>query len=77
MTIAEVSHFLQGLKMRSETEYGEIALDTAISIVEARHQGEWITEPKSALIRCSNCRYNTLFKYNFCPKCGAYMRGAE
>lgn len=40
--------------------------------------GECIHYPKAAL-RCSNCchafKKDLLWKRNFCPNCGAYMRG--
>lgn len=43
-------------------------------------QGEWICElinPLNAILRCSACGYATGTKYNFCPNCGARMKGAD
>ena len=68
--------------------YGMVApdiqrsLDVAIKALE-RPQGEWIIKPKensqSAILICSKCNHFipiTIDK-NFCPNCGADMRGEE
>lgn len=39
---------------------------------------EWIDNgiPDSILSKCSNCGYTAgAFSFNFCPKCGAKMKG--
>ncbi len=43
-----------------------------------RKTGEWIDIPAYENIRCSNCRYvygGDLYPRDFCPHCGADMRG--
>lgn len=47
-----------------------------------RPQGEWITNSddyswKNRGRHCSICHYNVEFSCNFCPNCGADMRGEE
>jgi hypothetical protein len=45
---------------------------------KARPHGEWLTEPHSRIIHCSNCgteeNLNRLYVSNFCYSCGADMR---
>ena len=48
--------------------------------VEARPQGEWLFKHNSSDIWCSVCdeNFNEIPQaFNFCPNCGAEMRGAE
>lgn len=47
-----------------------------------RPQGEWIEPKNEVAIRlnqwiCSKCNYLIDGKHNFCPNCGAQMKGAE
>ena len=42
----------------------------------AENKGEWIIE-ESGVITCNNCGTHILFKLNFCPNCGADMRGKD
>lgn len=55
----------------------------APSVVPSRAEGEWITEQDSYEIICSNCEseafseYGEWFKSDYCPNCGAKMKGAE
>ncbi len=64
MTREEVSKILQRLKMLSETERGEMALDIAISLVE--NEGEWkmpaqddgTSDPIYYQVRCSKCGFD-------------------
>lgn len=39
-----------------------------------RPQGEWI-KLRDYDFKCSVCGYSLMDKYNFCPECGADMRG--
>lgn len=40
----------------------------------ARPQGEWI-KLRDYDFKCSLCGFSIMDKYNFCPECGAEMRG--
>lgn len=47
-----------------------------------RPQGKWITIRQCShgkIERCSRCgkKYRVLYKWNFCPHCGAHMKGAD
>ena len=41
-----------------------------------RPKGRWKTY-EIDVNECSECGYMSIFKYNFCPVCGADMRGEE
>lgn len=44
-----------------------------------RPQGEWVDEGDPLTIRCSKCDYRAA-RYNntnYCPNCGAHMKGAD
>lgn len=48
-------------------------------VAEVRH-GEWIKYPHNSGIYCSRCRHKRRYKDandNYCPNCGADMRGVE
>lgn len=59
------------------------ALNLAIKALEERPHGEWTTEQGSLEITCSVCNKGYFyhpknhFYYNYCPTCGADMRGEE
>ena len=57
-------------------EYASDLLDE-MPTVEQPH-GEWLTEPHSRIIHCSNCgteeNLNKLYVSKFCYSCGADMR---
>ena len=60
--------------------YSQLEIDTAPSIDIEPKRGEWVNtaEPyMSDNIVCSVCGYNSICEYNFCPNCGADMRGGE
>lgn len=45
-------------------------------LVVPRQKGEWITNDVTlSAWRCDKCLYATPSTYNFCPNCGADMRG--
>lgn len=57
------------------------ALDRAINALEERPTGEWVHDKKSLwdIAKCSLCK-ETIIGYrdsNYCPKCGAKMKGEE
>lgn len=50
------------------------SLDLAIKALEERPQGKWIYDYKTC--KCSVCNFTTVIDtYNYCPNCGADMRG--
>ena len=55
------------------------AVELAIKALEDRPQGEWITDYESQFFnpgrKCSLCGKIVEFSENYCPNCGAYMRG--
>ena len=65
----------------SETKAREIeAYNMAIEALSER-TGEWIYSTKQLEIvpmwECSCCRIRAAKKFNFCPHCGADMRGEQ
>lgn len=49
------------------------AYETAIKVLEERPQGKW-AEIEGGYI-CSNCEDIEAYTPNFCPNCGAKMKG--
>lgn len=61
-------------------------MDELMSMIADRPQGEWLdtgkdpshSHPLTAIwYRCSECGYGTNTKTNYCPNCGARMKGAD
>ena len=55
-------------------------IDNAPTVEPERPHGKWTTEKHSMLIYCSVCQMGYVYDirntfYNFCPNCGADMRG--
>ena len=44
-------------------------------LIERKH-GEWIYKPMKGQF-CSVCDVQSVWKYNYCPNCGADMRGED
>ena len=42
-----------------------------------RPQGEWIDDDFVGQYRCSECDYYAIDEYDYCPNCGADMRGKD
>ena len=42
-----------------------------------RPQGEWIDDDFVGQYRCSECDYYAIDEYDYCPNCGARMKGAD
>ena len=40
-------------------------------------QGEWIDDDFVGQYRCSECDYYAIDEYDYCPNCGAKMKGAD
>ena len=57
------------------------ALDFAINALKERPQGEWLwlgdNPSPSHKWSCNKCGRGVKEQENFCPNCGAEMRGAE
>jgi len=57
------------------------SLDLAIKALEERQQGEWIDQDfddlKISDYRCNQCGHYQDDITNFCPECGADMRGGK
>lgn len=53
-------------------------LETVLEAVPVRH-GEWIRSGgnKYPIYTCSECKYPSSEKTNFCPNCGARMDGGD
>ncbi|MBQ1293482.1 MAG: hypothetical protein IIY21_05555 [Clostridiales bacterium] len=57
----------------------KLTIDNAPTVDERPH-GKWIMNKTSARGRnytCTNCKKVSRNKYNFCPNCGADMRGDD
>lgn len=76
-----------GKELRFQSEDVMMEVYERMPFVEER-KGKWIwvqydSDPEIGNFHCSECRfipasYNLAKKYlNFCPNCGAYMRGDE
>lgn len=48
--------------------------DMAIDALEGKH-GKWVLEHLSQLWECTNCHEREIRTTDFCPNCGADMRG--
>ena len=47
-----------------------------VDVVEVKH-GEWVLNHPSQLWECTNCYEREIRTTNFCPNCGADMRGKD
>lgn len=82
-----------GIELKNHTEHWissfEKAYEMAIKVLEERPQGEWITFPTNhSIIQCPECTAllnnlrvdvfkDKIGKMNYCPNCGADMRGKD
>lgn len=68
-------------KHKESDEWKRADVDDLIEAYENRQKGEWIFNPKDAidlmftLPKCSKCGFESADCRNFCPNCGAYMKG--
>lgn len=77
----EIFKLLRQQDTRVEADDYEQALEMAISALEQKRQtGEWIVRDDLCSVRyyqCSECNELCFNDTDFCPNCGADMRGAE
>lgn len=65
-----------------DEDMGEEALKFCANLLEERPKGKWEfvqydANPNIGNWHCTNCRGIAIAQYNFCPICGAEMRGDE
>lgn len=78
---ALIAHFIPqtytGEEVEQGTKLARKIMANAPSVVPKAKEGEWkITINQD--YRCSNCnKITSSYKANYCPKCGAKMKGAE
>lgn len=61
-----------------DTTFREVvAYECGQKSVEERPKGKWIKNPLQGLKDCSVCHYVSIEPKNYCPNCGADMRGEE
>ena len=86
MTNKEAAFILSDNCCDYSTEELRTAFDLAIKALEERPQGKWIMEDKLyggygdrvLVSTCSICKTSFIYHgktHNFCPNCGADMRG--
>ena len=87
MTREEAIKILKAIRVyecypKSASEETKEAIDMAIEALSDR-TGEWIFNPKDAIElmftkpKCSKCGFESSDGGNYCPNCGADMRGEQ
>ena len=64
------------MSVRGRTEFDQEIM-VAPSIDIDRPQGEWIWDEQILGLVCSECKELGVERSNFCPHCGARMKGAD
>jgi len=75
MTNEDVIKVLEGLKYPFPEYYKDVEVNEAIDIAIkslSRPKGHWIRRPQGHYV-CSLCEKG-MYKENFCPSCGGYIR---
>ena len=61
---------------RNEITLGEFERLVDIEVIEPK-RGEWVDDDFVGQYRCSECDYYAIDEYDYCPNCGARMKGAD
>ena len=90
MTRAEAIEELQYIKdslVSCELSYDalDMAIESLSADVRENVKGEWKREVlgstsgygTTVMYQCSACERMSISEYNYCPNCGAYMRGEK
>lgn len=72
---------LSEMEMAVDDYIDDLCNEAVQDVKEVKH-GRWIIErdekcPKFYSIYCSNCSYQSMVKYKYCPRCGAKMDEEE
>lgn len=67
-------------KHKESDEWKRADIDDLIEAYEGRQKGEWIDRSggiEGAWHYCSVCGNSAINNFDFCPNCGAKMKGAD
>lgn len=54
------------------------AMDMLMGLItDGRKRGEWVDDDFVGQYRCSECDYYAIDEYDYCPNCGARMKGTD
>lgn len=81
----EALESIGSLDTDADREYARGIFNALPSAESERKKGRWIKVSGKPAINCSACRYcswslsfeDTVRRFNFCPNCGADMRGEQ
>lgn len=84
---ALIAHFIPqtytGEQVEQASKLARKIMDNAPSVIPQPKEGEWIYIDEPIIgnpygrYRCSECELEEPHKTNYCPNCGAKMKGAE
>ena len=82
-TIADAAHKIYDHRVNDAPDYlARAVIDDAqrciklLPSVQPERTAEWIYKPREGSV-CSACNEPCLWKFNYCPNCGARMKGDE
>ena len=55
----------------------KLRIENLPSVQPERKMGQWVDDGFVGQYRCSECDYNSVDEFNYCPDCGADMRGKQ
>ena len=76
MILSKVYEDAENRLERNEITLGEFERLVDIEVIEPK-RGEWIDDDFVGQYRCSECDYYAIDEYDYCPNCGAHMRGED